>query len=158
MHCRRGHSRPSALFDVAELLALAVALEIPPALLLFPTFPDGSVDVLPVSTPSTIKAREWLCGDAPLPVTVHAEGISGQFARPNMGVGLIGVVASRASIDALLANSRQAEQAEGTSRHAVESARRTTESLVEQLSSVERQIAEAQAALWGTSTEDLNDA
>lgn len=110
--------------------------------------------MLPGSSPSAIKAREWLCGDAPLPVTVHADGISGQFARPNMGVGLVGAVASRAIIDANLANSRQTEQAEGTSRHAVESARRTTESLVDQLSSVERQIAEAPAALWGTSVED----
>src|ERR1700756_3655468 len=30
--------------DVAELFVLAAALEIPPALLLFPDFPDGSVE------------------------------------------------------------------------------------------------------------------
>jgi len=117
--------------DVAELFALAVALEIPPALLLFPTFPDGAVEVLPGSSPSTVKAREWLSGDAPLPITVHADGISGQFARPNTGVGLIGAVASRAVIDTRPANSRQTEQADGAPRHAVDSARRTTESLVE---------------------------
>ena len=33
--------------DVAEFLILAAALDIPPALLLFPTFPDDTVEVLP---------------------------------------------------------------------------------------------------------------
>jgi transcriptional regulator with XRE-family HTH domain len=41
--------------DVAELLVLAVALEIPPALLLLPTFPGGAVDVLPRSSASTLR-------------------------------------------------------------------------------------------------------
>src|SRR5271156_1850620 len=42
--------------DVAELLVLAVALAIPPALLLLPTFPNGAVGVLPGLNASTLKA------------------------------------------------------------------------------------------------------
>ncbi len=137
--------------DVAELFALAVALEIPPALLLFPTFPDGAVDVLPRSGPvPTLKAREWICGDAPLPLPVHGDGVTGQMARPNQGVGLVGAVASRAALDDLIVNLRQDP---GLTPDAVESTRRTIESFVEQLSSLKTQIAEAQSALWGNSTE-----
>jgi transcriptional regulator with XRE-family HTH domain len=147
--------------DVAELFALAVALEIPPTLLLFPTFPDGAVDVLPRSgSVSTLKAREWICGDAPLPVAVDADGVSGQIARPNQGVGLVGAVVSRAPLDADIANFRRiglSQEAAGDEVSA-ESTRRTIESLVEQLSSSERQIAEARAALWGTSAEDETNA
>jgi transcriptional regulator with XRE-family HTH domain len=141
--------------DVAELLILAVALEIPPALLLLPTFPDGAVELLPRSSTSTLKAREWICGDAPLPVTVHGDGVSGQLARPNMGVGLVGAVVSRARLDADIANFRRtglSQEAAGDEVSA-ESTRRTIESLVEQLSSFETQITEAQTALWDTSTE-----
>jgi hypothetical protein len=62
-------------------------------LLLFPTFPDGAVEVLPGQSRPTLRAREWICGDAPIPLKVHGDGISGQIARPNMGVGLVGAVA-----------------------------------------------------------------
>jgi transcriptional regulator with XRE-family HTH domain len=141
--------------DVAELLVLAVALEIPPALLLLPTFPNGAVELLPGLNASTFKARKWICGDAPILVMVHADGISGQIARPNMGVGLVGAVASRASLDTDIANLRHLELAYGDD--AVESTRRMIESFVERLSSLEAQITEAQSALWGTSVEDESD-
>jgi transcriptional regulator with XRE-family HTH domain len=146
--------------DIAELLVLAVALEIPPALLLFPTFPDGTVELLPGSRPSTLKARAWICGDAPIPLRVHGDGISGQIARPNMGVGLVGAVASRTNLDTDIANFRRAEQVQETAGDvmAVESIRRTIDSLGERLFSLETQIAEAKAALWGTSVEDESDA
>lgn len=48
--------------DVAELLVLAVALEIPPALLLFPDFPDGKAEVLPGIEASGEAAVRWLSG------------------------------------------------------------------------------------------------
>ena len=115
--------------------------------------------MLPGQDPSTLKAREWICGDAPIPLKVHGDGISGQFARPNTGVGLVGAVASRAIIDTHLANSRQLELSQEAAGDvtAVASTRRTIESFVEQLSSLETQITEAQHALWGTSAEDGND-
>src|ERR1700748_983894 len=130
------------------------------ALLLFPTFPDGAVEVLPGQSPPTLRAREWICGDAPIPLKGHGDGISGQIARPNMGGGLVGAVVSRATLDADIANFRRtglSQEAAGDVT-AVASTRRTIESLVDQLSSLETQITEARSALWGTSTEDLNDA
>src|SRR4029077_20906583 len=57
-----GNTRAGKL-DVAELLVLAVALEIPPALLLFPTFPEGGrVELLPGYDADPARAVEWLCG------------------------------------------------------------------------------------------------
>jgi hypothetical protein len=73
------------------------------------------------------------------------------------GVGLVGAVASRANRDTDIANLRQIALAQGTPPGAVESTRRTIESLVGQLSSLETQITEAKAALWGTSVEDESD-
>jgi hypothetical protein len=117
------------------------------ALLLFPTFPDGALDVLPRSgSVPTLKAREWICGDAPLPLPVHVDGVTGQIARPNVGVGLVGAVARRAATDDHIANLRRTDP--GTPE-AVESTHRMIESFVEQLSSLKAQITEAQRALWG---------
>ncbi|OZE89928.1 hypothetical protein CH298_13150 [Rhodococcoides fascians] len=50
-------------FDVVEVFVLAVALEVPPALLLFPEFPDGSVSPVPTSDLSSFRASNWLVGD-----------------------------------------------------------------------------------------------
>jgi hypothetical protein len=49
------------------------------------------------------------------------------------------------------------EQDPGTPSDAVESTRRAIESFVEQLSSLETQITEAQSALWGSPVEDESD-
>jgi hypothetical protein len=77
-----------------------------------------------------------------------------------MGVGLVGAVASRTNLDTEIANFRRAEQVQETAGDvmAVESIRRTIDSLGERLFSLETQIAEAKAALWGTSVEDESDA
>jgi hypothetical protein len=75
-----------------------------------------------------------------------------------MGVGLVGAVASRARLDADIANLRQMELAHGTQHDdAVESTRRMIKSFVEQLSSLETQITEAHGALWGNPVEDGSD-
>ena len=57
-------------------------------LLLFPTFPDGAVEVLPGQSPPTLKAREWICGDAPIPLKVHGDCISGQIPGQTWVSGL----------------------------------------------------------------------
>ncbi|MGB7239386.1 MAG: hypothetical protein WBD41_25825, partial [Rhodococcus sp. (in: high G+C Gram-positive bacteria)] len=49
--------------NVAELLVLAKALEIPPALLLFPGMPDGDVEVLPDVIVSSEQAARWVVGE-----------------------------------------------------------------------------------------------
>jgi transcriptional regulator with XRE-family HTH domain len=54
-------------FDVAELIVLAVALEIPPMLLLFPNYPDGVVEALPAREVYARHAADWFGGKAVLP-------------------------------------------------------------------------------------------
>jgi transcriptional regulator with XRE-family HTH domain len=53
--------------DVAEVLILAVALDIPPALLLFPDYPHGQVELLPGAVTESEQAVRWLAGEEPAP-------------------------------------------------------------------------------------------
>lgn len=101
-----------------------------PALLLFPTFPDGSVDVLQGVNMSVARAREWICGDAPIRVKVHGDGIYGYINRPNSGTRLVGAVASRTNLDKGISDLQQDRE---TSPDILESHRRTIELIAEQL-------------------------
>jgi transcriptional regulator with XRE-family HTH domain len=56
-----GNSR-AGKFDVAELLILAAALDIPPALLLAPSFPDGQVETRPGLSVDSRQAVKWIAG------------------------------------------------------------------------------------------------
>jgi transcriptional regulator with XRE-family HTH domain len=53
--------------DVATLLTLASALNVPPVLLLFPGYPDGEVEVLPGRKVTSRQAVEWFSGQARMP-------------------------------------------------------------------------------------------
>ncbi|MCV6963947.1 helix-turn-helix domain-containing protein [Mycobacterium intermedium] len=53
--------------DIAELLVLAAALDVPPVMLLFPEQPDGVVEVLPGESVTSIVAAEWFSGSDDLP-------------------------------------------------------------------------------------------
>jgi hypothetical protein len=57
----------AALLTVPELLVLAAALQVPPAVLLFPDLPDGKVRVLPDMSVTSWAAVEWLAGERNLP-------------------------------------------------------------------------------------------
>ena len=48
--------------EVTELLTLAAALDIPPMLLLFPDYPDGTVEVIPGEQRTTVDAASWFSG------------------------------------------------------------------------------------------------
>ncbi|MFI7168170.1 helix-turn-helix transcriptional regulator [Rhodococcoides fascians] len=64
--------------DVAEVLVLAAALHVPPALLLFPDFPDGQVRVLPHTEVDSSIAARWLSGEVQidrLPLTAGASWV-----------------------------------------------------------------------------------
>jgi len=50
-------------FDVGELLVLAVALDVPPVLLLFPGLPDGEVERLPGDRGTSEAALWWFTGE-----------------------------------------------------------------------------------------------
>ena len=77
----------SGRFEIAELLILAAALEIPPALLLFPGFPDGGEQVLPHVSGSSDSAVRWLSGTDGLPGAVDDESDRGLYATPGVNAG-----------------------------------------------------------------------
>lgn len=81
--------------DVAELLVLAAALDIPPALLLYPGFPSGVVELLPDDRQaSNYDALKWLAGERPMPLR-RADAKPGAVPEPNLGTQLIAAVAER---------------------------------------------------------------
>ncbi|WP_238422706.1 helix-turn-helix domain-containing protein [Gordonia sp. 'Campus'] len=53
--------------DIAELVVLAAALEIPPILLLYPSVPDGGIRVLPREEVASSVALTWFTGERLLP-------------------------------------------------------------------------------------------
>ncbi len=55
--------------DVAELLTLAAAMQIPPLALIFPDLPDGPVELLPNVTTTSWDAAAWFSGEAPSPLS-----------------------------------------------------------------------------------------
>jgi transcriptional regulator with XRE-family HTH domain len=48
--------------DVAELLVIAAALQVPPLQLLFPDEPDDDIEMLPGQRTSTFHATAWFTG------------------------------------------------------------------------------------------------
>ena len=53
--------------DIAELMVIAAACDVPPVSLLFPDQPDGPVEVLPGQTVTCFTAAEWFSGSGDLP-------------------------------------------------------------------------------------------
>lgn len=84
-----------AVLSVPELLVLAAALDIPPAMLLFGDgYPGGEVEYLPDRNASNLQAAQWLSGETPLPASADDTA-----SAPNTGVEL--VTAVRRYADAL---------------------------------------------------------
>ena len=52
-------------FDLGELLILAVALDVPPIVLLYPGLPDGEVEIIPGRVGTSWTAFQWAAGMAP---------------------------------------------------------------------------------------------
>jgi transcriptional regulator with XRE-family HTH domain len=82
----------SGKIDVAEVLVLAAALDIPPVLLLFPQFStDGRGVVLPGVLANEDEAVRWLSGQVPVPqdsdTGTHLEQRASEL--PNEGVKLV---------------------------------------------------------------------
>lgn len=53
-------------FDLAELIVLARALDVPPLGLIYPDQPDGSVEVWPGTKVRSIDAAQWFSGEGGL--------------------------------------------------------------------------------------------
>jgi transcriptional regulator with XRE-family HTH domain len=149
-------NKRSGKLDVAELLVLAVALEIPPALLLFPSFPeDGGVELFPGYKTWPPAAIRWLCGESPLPVQIHSDDTVGEANPPNAGTELVGAYARQTYLEARLRHAEFKEQfgAKATPEELAESGQRLVQDQ-EALAAVKREIARHRAVLWGASAAD----
>lgn len=76
-----------AVLNISELLLLAAALDIPPALLLFPGYPDSEVEYLPGRIAASKQAVDWFSGAGRMPT-----GADGEPARGNTGTDLVAAV------------------------------------------------------------------
>jgi hypothetical protein len=87
--------------NIDELLVLSAALNMPPALLLFPGYPDGEVEFLPGRKTTSRQAVEWFSGQGRLP---------GEDSPTNPGVELVAAVRQQAAEgEAMLSLPRIAE-------------------------------------------------
>jgi transcriptional regulator with XRE-family HTH domain len=130
-------------FDVAEWLVLAQALEIAPALMLFPDYPDGPVHGLPGNERRSVEAVWWISG-------THA--LTGE-----VGVGLVALVDQRAELTwelnhldrerlTQMVASGDPKQVRDEAEKALNRQIRNKES---QLESVDIHIRRAKEELWG---------
>jgi transcriptional regulator with XRE-family HTH domain len=62
-----------ASLSVAELLALARALDVPPLLLVFPADAEAEAEILPGATRPTWRALQWASGEGPFPGAEDAD-------------------------------------------------------------------------------------
>lgn len=74
--------------EVAELLVLAAALELPPMLLLFPGFPEGDEQILPGLTGSSEAGVRWVSGTDGLPGPVEGDGERGLYATSSLDAAI----------------------------------------------------------------------
>jgi transcriptional regulator with XRE-family HTH domain len=131
--------------DVAELLALARALEIPPVLLLFPDYPDTEVEFLPGVTTDCERAVRWLAGEQPLPAQIiPGEGVVG--GKRNPGNDLINAADERSRLvhDSLRAGVLGPKADEGDP-----AAKKLLETYRQLVADYNQRIIQAHAALWG---------
>jgi hypothetical protein len=134
-------------FDLAEWLVLAAALEIPPGLLLFPSYPHGHLKALPGRYTDSYYALKWLAGL--LPPKRRLDGSIVGIPKANPGVELIDAVEDRAELDFDLSVLELRDRAKNRSPEVVESTRRVMDARKQELVETEAKIAAAKAALWG---------
>jgi transcriptional regulator with XRE-family HTH domain len=130
--------------DVAELFVLAVALEIPPALLLFPNFPDGSVELVPGGHAHVENGVNWLSGNAPTPRTI-SKRIKVQIGAVSDGTELVAATAERAKLGASVLRGRPGDEATDRLR------RQLLEQYESEVELINTKIGGYSARLWGRS-------
>jgi transcriptional regulator with XRE-family HTH domain len=153
-------------FDIAELVILAKALEMPPVLLLYPGFPEGhratvdsaavtlprDVELFPGTPQSSRDALLWFCGRLPsLGLTMSDEQLD-ELERSHPGGLLIETDAFvtqqagelgelRGDLDRMLAADAEPE--------AAEKVRRQIRRAKQRLAQDKRAVKAGQAELWG---------
>jgi hypothetical protein len=81
-----------SVLSVAELLVLAAALDVPPALLLFPGYPYGVVEFLPGRACDAKLTADWFSGDGRIPAAPGPAGEPPRGILPNAGTELVRLV------------------------------------------------------------------
>jgi transcriptional regulator with XRE-family HTH domain len=143
----------SGKVDVAEVLVLSAALDIPPVLLLFPQFStDRSGVVLPGVVAKEDEAVHWVSGQVPLPQEGDMPGAHvGQEASdpPNEGVKL--VVAKQTLQQALETRISLVHHLQTLEADAAEviDAQRMLDMNNELIQNLRQQIRNARETLWG---------
>jgi transcriptional regulator with XRE-family HTH domain len=142
----------SGKIDVAEVLVLAAALDVPPVLLLFPQVAtDGGAVILPNFMTKEDEAVRWMAGQVSFPehYDLGSMRLEGQPNPPNHGVKLLAamslleqVLESRMSLVDYWHQVRE-DAAEA------KTAQRMLAKNNEQLEAVRKQIRDAREALWG---------
>lgn len=136
-----GNSR-SGKIDVAELFTLALALRIPPALLLFPEFPDGDVQIVPTESVSNTAALRWLSGRK-----------ESELAAGNEGTALVEAWEKREQIERTYYEQRMLSQIDAAPDDESEEQRKVIEGVLQlrEAGSVvyTRMMKRAQNSLWG---------
>lgn len=94
-----------SVLNVTELLVLAAALNMPPALLLFPGYPEEDVEFLPGHTAPSEQVVDWFSGRGRLP----ARGDENEVGPWNLGLELVQAVARRSEASRDVAAAQEME-------------------------------------------------
>lgn len=148
-----------SVLSVAELFVLAAALEVPPALLLFPSYPDGAVKLLPELEVWAWGAVDWLSGSSPLPELLD-HGKSGDLPQPNNGTALVGAYARRRAVEDEIRRNEYLLYASspGKTPEQVQRSQQRLRELQTDLASIDREIGQVKTALWGSLAAGADDA
>jgi transcriptional regulator with XRE-family HTH domain len=142
----------SGKVDVAEVLVLSAALEIPPLLLLFPGFAtDGGAEIVPGVFTKEDEAVRWMSGQVSFPqeYDIVSMRLEDRPNPPNAGVNLI--AATSLLEEALETRISLVHHLSGVQDDPVEAetSQRMLERNSEQIEAIRKRRREAQAALWG---------
>ena len=142
----------SGKIDLAEVLVLAAALDIPPVLLLFPQLAsDGGSPALPNYLTSDDEAVRWMSGGVSFPqkYDLSSMHLKGQPNPPNAGVNLIAAVSSlEQALETRISLVHHLEKVQCDPVDA-ENAGRMLEKNSEHIEAIRSQIDAARAVLWG---------
>ena len=136
--------------DIGEILGLAWALDIPPALLLFPDYPDGTVDIVPGVSGGGASAVRWISGQSTLPAIIDGDRI--EIREPNPGIDLVEAVTEQQELRAretyIFLESKMAERK--GDQDAIARSKRMVEDYLTQMAQIDRRIELAKSQLWGS--------
>lgn len=144
----------SGKFGIAEWLVLAVALKVPPILLLIPEFPDGGATVLPDHVVDSRHAYVWLAGIAALPV--GTSGRLAQAAEPNAGTRLMKAVADQNRLDRSVSDLQAMVREPNQPTHVVEQTHRLLNEKQDAALRVMSDLTRAKADLWRNPKDEAN--